>query len=453
MRRFPTWLALVVISAGTASLGSANPVAAQAVQPNILVIVTDDQRAGTLGLMPAVRRWLVRGGTRYPNAFATTPLCCPSRGSILTGLLAHNHGLLLNKNEEDAMIAAESLMVQHALRSGAYLTGLFGKYLNFWPNDRNPSGWDRWAVTPRVRYSGAEWNVDGVVHVIQRNSTPFVASRALNFLEEADALNDQQPWFAHVGFHAPHLPARVPAAYTDEPVPTWQRTPAQRERDFSDKPAWLRRSQRPSLDVLANIRTRQLRSLVPLDDQIDRIMFRLEDLGELDDTLVIYASDNGFMWGDHGLAAKSAPYDASIRVPLLVRWPGRVPAGAADTRLVGLLDVTPTILTAAGVPFPHEMDGADLLGGVARRRLPLEFWDVDSGVPSWRAVLTRRWIYVEYLDDAGRRTGRECYDRARDPHQLANVLRDGIRGNEPNLARLAELVLRLSSCSGADCLD
>lgn len=453
MRRL-AWLALAVvaIAAGIVSLGPRRPVAVQFVQPNILVIVTDDQRAGTFRVMPAVRRWLVRGGTRYPNTFATTPVCCPSRASLLTGLLAHNHGLRLNVNGEAEMVAAESLMLQHPLQAAGYRTGLFGKYLNRWPLARDPAGWDRWATTPRITFGSHAWNLDGQVQVVPRHSTPFVAGRTLDFLEESERLDDDRPWFAYLGIMAPHLPAGVPPAYADEPVPTPRPTPEMLEQDLRDKPLWLRGRTRVSRRDAESVRVRQLRSLIHVDDQVGRLMRRLRGLGELSDTIVIFTSDNGYLWGDHGLVGKQAPYHPSIRVPLLLRWPERVAAGIADERMVGLLDITPTILRAAGAPFPHEMDGVDLLGTFVRRRLPLELWRVTY-VPTWRAVLTKRWVYVEYLDDGGEMQGREYYNLTRDPLQLENVFRDGIRGNEPNVPRLHRLVLRLSSCVGQGCLD
>ena len=143
-------LTLVVVQSVLAGSWAPAIHAGPAVRPNILLIVTDDQRTGTLSMMPAVRRWLGRGGTRYTRVFATTPLCCPSRASILTGLLAHNHGVTGNQNEEDALVAVETSMLQHPMQASGYRTGRFGKYLSQWPITRDPIGWDRWG-RPRAR--------------------------------------------------------------------------------------------------------------------------------------------------------------------------------------------------------------------------------------------------------------------------------------------------------------
>ena len=112
-------------------------------------------------MMPDVARWFGAGGTRYENAFATTPVCCPARVSILTGLYAHNHGIHTNREHPDALAAVEPFMVQRALHDDGYRTALFGKYLNNWPNERDPANFDRWATTPFVAFGGEEWNVDG----------------------------------------------------------------------------------------------------------------------------------------------------------------------------------------------------------------------------------------------------------------------------------------------------
>jgi arylsulfatase A-like enzyme len=425
---------------------------AQTAQPNVLVIVTDDQRVGTFGMMPAVRRWLVRRGARFPNTFATTPLCCPSRASLLTGLFAHNHGITSGSPPLADMAAVEALMLQSAMQAGGYRTGLFGKYLNGWPLERDPTGWDRWSVAPAGTVEGEEWNLDGDISFVERNSTSFIGGRALDFIEEADQLNDAQPWFAYLGILAPHAPASVSEEYADEPVAPGPPTPAMLETDFHDKPRWLRELAHTRISEVDGIIRRQLRSLISVDDQITRLMLRLEDLEEITDTLVIFTSDNGYMWADHGLRGKLAPYDRSIRVPLVVRWPGRVAAGVRDRRITALLDLPPTILAAADIAFPHEMEGANMLGSSRRRQLLLEFWRVEGrDVPTWRARMTRNTIYVEYLTDAGHLRAREFYDLQEDPHQLSNVLRDGIRGNDPNLRRLHRRVRNLSQCVGSEC--
>lgn len=421
--------------------------------PNVLLIVTDDQQAGTLYLMPAVRTWLVRQGSRFSRAFATTPLCCPSRASLLTGLMAHNHGITQNHSSGSELAGVEQLMFQSSLREGGYRTGIFGKYLNPWPVRRDPTGWDRWAISENFAYSGEEWNIDGSLRVINRNSTLFVTDRTLDFMRGSEE-RDAQPWFAYVAYSAPHLPSTVPAAYRNLPVPPLSRSESMNEVDVRDKPRWVRRRPYQADDMVQGKRGPMLRSLIPLDDQIRRLMVHLDDMNELRDSLIVFTSDNGYMWGDHHLRGKQAPYLPSVRVPLVMRWPGHISAGDRDHRIVALMDLAPTILMAANATFPHKMDGLDLLAGERRRLLPLEFWRDETSTrspPTWRAVVGRDVAYVEYLDRSGTVDDREFYNLAEDPHQLSNVLRDGTKVNDPNLTLWHRRVVRGANCAGEDC--
>ena len=420
-------------------------------RPNILLIVTDDQRDGTMSMMPDVERWFGAGGTRYENAFATTPVCCPARVSILTGLYAHNHGILTNREDPDVLATAEPLMVQRALRNAGYRTALFGKYLNNWPNDRDPANFDRWATTPFVAFGGEEWNVDGSVRKVTQNSTSFLGDLSLSFLRNSER-DDARPWFLDLSFMAPHLPATVEPRYLDVVVPPLDPTPAMLEVDRSDKPGYVRRRHLRSLEDIQKRRVPALRSLVAVDDQVDRIMHALKEMGELQNTLAIFVSDNGYLWGEHGRSKKAAPYLPAIEVPLYVRWPGHVAAGGIDARLVGSLDIGPTMFAAAGVEPRSEFDGRDLLDRTSdRARLLLESWRI-SDEPTWSAVLTKTWIYVEYVSDRTKEiTFREYYRLRDDPYQLVNLLDDGGGANDPDVAHLAAVLERLRSCAGADC--
>ena len=444
-------LVVVVVLAPMISTGAT--VEAQTTgRPNILLIVTDDQRRGTLGMMPEVRRWFRREGTEFSNAYANTPLCCPSRTSILTGQYPHNHGIWGNDMDPASLANAQAHMVQSALDAAGYRTGLFGKFLNGWPNDVNPASFDRWTTTPRISFSGDEWNENGTIVTVEQNSTSYIGDQTMSFIDEAE-VEDDTPWFTLVGFMAPHLPATVEPPYEDVVVRPATLSPAMRETDRSDKPAHVRRLQRATIPQIEARRTAQLRSLVPLDDQIGRIMERLTELDELEDTLAIFVSDNGYLWGEHGIFSKSVPYDPAIRVPLLVRWPGHVPAGAIDGRLVGLVDLGRTMAAAAGVSLPHEPDGMNLLNAEAsRRRLLLEFRRIlPRHVPSWNALLTDEFVFVEYRRHAGGLIAREYYDREEDPHQLRNLFGDGRRDKGLDVGPLRRRLARLTTCAGTSC--
>lgn len=430
------------------------PTASLAGKPNILLIVTDDQREMSLApVMPRTDEWFRSQGTAFTRTFATTPRCCPARVSFLTGLYAHNHGIYGEDVRASELAAAQPSMIQRTLHEAGYRTGLFGKFLNNWPNERNPAHFDRWATTPRVRYSGAEWNVGGATHVVDQNSTTFIGDASLAFVQESES-DDEVPWFLHVGFMAPHPPSDVEPRYEDVPVPPLHLSAAMAERDRRDKPAFVEDQRLRTVSEIQSMRVPQLRSLVAVDDQIDRLMVRLEGLGELENTIAVFISDNGFQWGEHSLFGKSLPYLQSVRIPLYLRWPGHITPGAVDDRLVAGIDLAPTLLAAAGLEPLGESDGFDLLDpGASRPHLLLEFRRLPGDpVPTWSAFVTRSFEYVEYVDDTGRVRFREYYRLRTDPEQLVNVFRDARPGNDPDVVALSATLGRLRSCAGPTCL-
>lgn len=382
-------------------------------QPNILVIVTDDQRTGgTLNVMPRTRHWFREQGVRYPNGFVTTPVCCPSRATILTGRYAHNHGVHTNL---DATALDQGTTVQRYLHDAGYLTGMAGKFLNSWPLESNPAHFDRWTIF-KGGYKKKLFNVDGELKRITQYSTTFIAGRAAKYLNAFEA-RDDQPWMLYVAPSAPHLPAYPQAKYEETDVGSWSGNPAVDEADRSDKPPSVQESD-VSLGAGRDLRERQLRSLLSVDDLVDDLMGELGQLEERNRTLAVFMSDNGFFWGEHGLLGKRYPYEQSIRVPLFLRWPQYLSPGTTDRRLVANVDLMPTILDATGVPSDPETppDGRSLLLPGAREQLFLEHSaEEGKAVPSWGAILTPALLYVEYRDEAGGILFREYYDLATDP--------------------------------------
>jgi arylsulfatase A-like enzyme len=195
-----------------------------------------------------------------------------------------------------------------------------------------------------------------------------------------------------------------------------------------------------------------------VDDLINRVFALLERLDDKENTLAFFMSDNGFLWGEHGLYAagsqKRSPYKPSVKIPFFVRWPGRVDAGAARRRLAANIDVAPTVLEAAGVrPKPaYPMDGISLLGPRQRERLLLEHY-IDVGrIPEWAATYTADYQYIEYYGEDGLTpTFREYYDLGADPWQLENLLADNDPGNDPGIAHIAEQLDADRRCIGVAC--
>lgn len=442
------WWGIVVVALLGAAAGAAPRVAAQPDErgderPNVLIVITDDQRPyGTLGVMPRTKRWFLDDGTRYVNALATTPTCCPSRASIMTGQYAHNHGVHTSERGQAENMDQLATM-QRYLRRDGYRTAIYGKYLNAWPREIDPPWFDDWAIlsdSTAHAYFNGRWNVNGEVGRLKSYSTRIIERKALKFVDAAEA-DDDQPWLMYLAPMSPHLPAVPHPLHRDVDVPRFEKTPAMLEEDRSDKPSEVR-EQETDWRLVREWRRKQLRSLMSVDEMVNRVFRRLEKTGEADDTLAIYLSDNGFLWGEHGLGQKIRPYEASAEVPFMVRWPGHVEAGAVDDRLVANLDIAPTVLAAAGSEPEHALDGRSFLGD-RRDRVLLEQWKrPDRSVPNWAATRGNDFLYVEYYaEDRLVPAYREYYDLVSDPWELENLFGDTDPMNDPSDA--LELSLQL----------
>ena len=390
---------------------------------------------------------MFRGGREFRPSFVTTPLCCPSRASIFTGLFAHNHGIKTNGTSK----LPQDLTVQRYLHDAGYRTAILGKYLNSWPLDRNPPHFDRWALVRPDSYWNGEFNVDGQLTTLPGYVTDVLASRSVRILRAFDRSDDAAPWFMYVATTAPHLPAIPKPRYEAVAVSPWHPNPAVLESDRSDKPPWVR-ARSVSLETVRDFRARQLRTLMSVDDLVSKIFDRVGSLKERRRTLAIFLSDNGVYWGEHGLREKSLPYTEDVAVPFALRWPGHVDPGPTDRRNATNVDIAPTILAAAGVEPSTPMDGRSLLDSWSRHRVFTEHWGHLDRNPNWAALRTSRAQYVEYYsDDFSRIVFREYYRLRRDPWELQNVLHDGIRANNPNTGRLHRWIARYRSCAGLSC--
>lgn len=412
--------------------------------PNILLILTDDQREG-LEVMPSTQNLFGTQGRTFTNAFATTPLCCPSRSSILTGKYAHNHGVRSN-GLDDWRALDHSTTIERYLHDAGYRTAIYGKFLNNWPVRKDPPYFDSWAVIPKVfgrrAYYDSEWNVNGRVKRVGTYATHFIQSKGLRFLQTSES-NDAQPWFLFLSLTAPHAEFTPEPIYENAPVPKWDGNPAVSESDRSDKPAYVR-AFNETLKEGAAARRGQLRTLMSVDDLVEQVLGELDTLGE-DNTLAIYLSDNGYFWSEHKLPAKGAPYLQSVRVPLFLRWEEQINGSSLDERLVANIDVAPTIMAAAGLSFAA--DGRDLLDTTwSRDRMLLEYWidPYSPTIPRWASTLTGSGQYIEYYNDAGDMSFREFYDLKADPWQLTNL-------RKPPDASWADRLQRDRRCAQSTC--
>ena len=425
------------------------------VVPNILVINTDDQRGdGTMQVMPKTRRWFAEGGTTFANGYASTPVCCPSRSGLFSGRYTHNHGNLNNQTTKNLDYQAT---VMAYLKRAGYQTAMAGKFLLEWRNSDPPPFFDHWALTSggyvNVPYGTDQGPVtaDYTTSEMRRQ-----ARRMLNAFET----NDNRPFFLYLAPQAPHA-ASTPGTFVPEPkyaaadVGPCNPSPGVRESDKSDKPAWVR-NYNTSLQTGCHDRQGQLRTLLSVDDMVDAVMTRLGELGETN-TVAVFTSDNGYLWGEHGVREKFLPYTESVKVPFLVRWPGRVPAGRVDRRPVANVDITPSVLAAAGLTpaLKYPFDGRSFLtttglSSTARAEAYFEqFKDADRPTfPAWRSIRTAAAQYIEWYDAAGAVIFREYYNLTADPFQLTNLLADGNPNNNPDTTALAARLARYKTCRG-----
>jgi arylsulfatase A-like enzyme len=355
-------------------------------------------------------------------------------------------------------------MIQYRLRKAGYLTAYVGKYFYGQRIDVAPRQFDRWAVFSG--YRGYRANVDGRMRYgIKRYSTHFADLQARRFLHAFARRRDRKPWFLVIAPFAPHDPYTVEHRYAGSRVPRYREAPSVRNPRIRTKPGWVKRhTVRPAFRRA--VRRRQLRTLKSVDDLIGNVFATMRKLGQARNTLAFFISDNGYFWGEHGLikdgpgtTGKRFPYQEAVRVPLMMRWPGRVAAGRRDSRLVANIDLAPTILDAAGLPGRKRMDGRSLLDrSYARSRLLLEYWRGGPGgrqpPPTWASTVTRHLQYIEYYRPDGKRIFREHYNLRRDPYQRVNVLRDRRPSTAPSRTRLARLSRQLRRdrlCRGTTC--
>jgi N-acetylglucosamine-6-sulfatase len=389
-------------------------------RPNILIIVTDDQRYDTMDVMPETLAGIFDQGVEFKHGFITTPLCCPSRASILTGMYAHQHGVRFNETE------LEKTTFMKLMQENGYYTGLVGKYLNSWRGDPLPE-YDYWVTyaNGETRYNNPRLNINGEWIRHQGEYVTYsLGNYAVEFIQKASKRNE--PFVLLFTPNAPHAPV-TPAEedknlFKDLPP---HRPPNFNEADVSDKPNWL--INEPLLtperiQELDEYRLNQLRTLVSLDRTIARILDELEAQGELDNTFILYISDNGAHWGEHRLVTKNRYYDEVSRVPFAIRYPPLIPQPYLDEEhVVGNIDIAPTALALAGIPIPEEMDGLsllDLLSGNTewREGILLEGW---PGRGIFSAVHSGKYVYAEIYEDIP-----EFYDLTKDPYQLENLIND-----------------------------
>lgn len=471
-RRIVLALAALLIGAGLIHLAAVGSRARRAprtgasqsgrplAHPNILVITTDDQTQAqfTETTMPFTWGFFSRHGSVFENSLADPPLCCPSRAGFLTGEYAQNHGVLTNEGGYTYLRQkANTLPVW--LRHAGYRTDLVGKYLNDFPalGPNPPPGWDRFfaAGGETIGYRDFDVGVDGTPRHYGNGtySTDLYTRVAERLLQ--DAKRRRRPVFLWLTYNAPHtVPNGKPpcpgakaqpetlADYRRFANTSLQRTPALGERNLSDKDRWVRKKGPLSASQRAAVTRRwrcALSALPPIDRGFRSIIERLRRMGQLGRTIIVFTSDNGYFYGEHGIRSdKKLPYDPALRVPLAIRVPPTIATGPSPAQieaLVSNVDLAPTLLAYAHVrPCKRsdrcrEVDGRSLKpllsertpGWTKHRAIPIEL-DEDF---TYKAFRTQNSMYVKLVADRRGRLAqpdRELYDLRSDPYQLHNLL-------------------------------
>jgi N-acetylglucosamine-6-sulfatase len=485
----------VLLPAGGGSAQDGNPGPA-ANGPNVVVVMTDDQRFDDMPALPKTRRLIGEAGVTFTRSFASYPVCCPARATFFTGQYAHNHDVrcLYPKcgGGYGKLNQREYLPVW--LERAGYATAHVGKFLNGYGSERppdKPNGWTEWfgLVDPwtyrmwgyQLFENGDRRTYGSLMREVPRYyQTDVLTSKATQFIRRR--AGGDAPFFLSVAYLAPHHESGKTQGRTGKLV-----RPAPRDRgryahralpkppsyneDISDKPRWVGRNRainsRREAAILSRMRERWA-SLPAVDRGVEDIINALRDTGELDNTYVIFTSDHGYMQGEHRIPqGKMVPYDPSTQVPLLIRGPG-IPRGRSTKALVGDVDLAPTILDATPARPSRPLDGRSILPFARNTRLrslrPLLHTTAGQGakgrtntreggtrgtqprVPAWSAVRTTRWLYVEY------RSGqREIYDLRRDHWQLNNVIDDPRSGARIRKNTLRRLLSDLERCRGRSC--
>ncbi|HEY4409088.1 MAG TPA: sulfatase-like hydrolase/transferase [Acidimicrobiia bacterium] len=480
-------------------------------RPNILFILLDDARTDGVmdepSVLPKTKRWLAQGGAVFPQGYATSPLCCPERGTIWSGRLEHNTKVVDNASGDNL---DRDWISSRYLHDAGYRTALVGKFITDWNFRYQPPHFDQFAAL-QGGYNNSPFMVkdpgQAKSKIISNTgySTDFVGSKAASYIDGFAKDHPGQPWFMQVAPHAPHIdhvgdanqhapgcapgstPAQQdaylhqvyswPSRYDNVPLPPYKPSPAvtvegdSKTKAKADKDPYVRNNTFPSSCGKITWEG-QMRTLMAADDMVDKVMTELQKTGQLSNTLVILTSDNGFSFGDRGVTSKGLPYREDILVPTMVRWDGHFPAGTVDQRPIGGEDYLPTFLDAAGYKPPvlrYPLDGRSFLPGrPGRSEKYLEFGPVGRptpagyqghrGIPAWASIRTKDYQYIEWYGTGSTTPGadnstvtfREYYDLHRDPWELQSLITTSAAAaaNHVDVAALSARLSRLIHCVG-----
>jgi N-acetylglucosamine-6-sulfatase len=458
---------------GTAAIGVTAAIAAcrrepPRRQPNVIFIITDDQRWDCLGCAghpylktPNMDR-VANEGVRFANMFCTDSLCSPSRASFLSGQYAHTHGVRNNFTEYPDNLPS----YPKALKAAGYTTAYVGKWHMGENNDEHRSGFDYWASHKgQGQYYGTEWNIQGKRQKLDGYYTHIVTDLAVDWMKTA-----KRPFAIEVGHKAPHgiwvpepkyahafdsMPIDRPATATLPPgTPDWV---SKRIKTWHgiDGPLY-------ETNDYGVFRRSYLATLLSVDDAVGRVFDVLNSIGELDNTVIAYAGDNGFLLGEHASIDKRTAWEESMRIPLLLRYPEVVKSPHVVSEMVLNMDLAPSLVDiGGGIGFP-KVAGASfvpLLRGehpATWRKSFLYEYNFEKEfpyTPNVRAVRTDDWKYIHYPNGGANPDTEkaELYHVAIDPIEAKNLIDDP--ASQPKLAELRAELDRLLKETGVPTPD
>ncbi len=435
-----------VVFTATGSSAAPEPTAdsLSGTQPNIVVIVTDDQTVDSLPYMPYMRQQLQAGNyINFTQAEVNNSICCPSRATILTGQVDTRTGVM---NNAQASNFNTEETVGPALQAAGYRTGIFGKLLNgygaepvIWP------GWDDFQpIVSRNIYAQYNYELlnNGVSEHYGSNPADYavdvLTNKSLDFIDDTPG---DQPLFLYVAPTATHTPyvaaPRHDGTYDETRVTL---PPNFAEADVSDKPRWVQDLPLPGRGGAVNVRREQYEAALGVDDMVRSIDARMTATGRMEDTVFVFISDNGLSLGSNRWTSKTCELRGCTSIPLVIRYPGQ--EGRADTRLVSNVDIAPTLVDLAGATLPVRPDGISLVsaledptGKVRTHSGLLQHWPGGDQngkyataaypIPGFSGIRTKRWRYVELTNlSAPGDTEYELYDQVNDPGEMENLAAD-----------------------------
>lgn len=411
-------------------------------RPNVVVIITDDQRWDCVGaeghpilVTPNLDR-IAAEGARFTSAFVTTSLCSPSRASLLSGLYAHTHKVMDNFTDYPAELPS----YPRRLREIGYETAYIGKWHMGEQSDEKRPGFDYWVShTGQGSYLDTQFNIDGARQALKGYYTHRVTELAVNWLRRPRT----RPFCLTMGHKAPHTPFTPEEKYAHVFDGVEVPRPATIGDAGEGKPAWVRERRRTwhgvegplfGLKDYDTLVRSYLATIMSVDDSVGAIYEALDATGELENTLLIFTSDNGFLLGEHGMTDKRTMHEESIRVPLLVRYPAIIPEPRVIEQMVLNIDLAPSVIDICGAEPIRTADGMSwrrlLAGSPAPWR---ESWLYEYNyekefpyTPNVRGVRTGEWKYIRYPNGDGHPDTytAELYHLKGDPRETVNLIDD-----------------------------